>query len=250
MYEFLDALLTCQTAPEEVQSRCCHTTSLLKFVECTLKPERFILLVFVSPQAFRKFDEMSGKLTEQLRKLAKQVVAALCFFTLRLRLSALRPGQGDRLRVTVVVRVRPLAGPGCPAGARRRPPEESSAGVRLDAGEVSRPSCSQVLAAKLLPRRAPCDALCPQPPVAAQVHCGADGPGQDLLEPGELQHGGEDLPQVGGGVQRGRHMEAERGPRPLHAEQVQGGHWPVRAHCQEALRRREYGGTPLAEGES
>ncbi|TMS14677.1 Tetratricopeptide repeat protein 30A [Larimichthys crocea] len=41
MYEFLDALLTCQTAPEE---------------------------------AFRKFDEMNGKLTEQLRKLAKQVV--------------------------------------------------------------------------------------------------------------------------------------------------------------------------------
>ncbi|KAE8282743.1 Tetratricopeptide repeat protein 30A [Larimichthys crocea] len=40
MYEFLDALLTCQTAPEE---------------------------------AFRKFDEMNGKLTEQLRKLAKQV---------------------------------------------------------------------------------------------------------------------------------------------------------------------------------
>ncbi|XP_075871843.1 intraflagellar transport protein 70A isoform X2 [Nelusetta ayraudi] len=40
MYEFLDALLTCQTAPEE---------------------------------AFRKLDEMSGKLTEQLRKLAKQV---------------------------------------------------------------------------------------------------------------------------------------------------------------------------------
>ncbi|KAG8006556.1 Tetratricopeptide repeat protein 30A [Nibea albiflora] len=39
MYEFLDALLTCQTAPEE---------------------------------AFRKFDEMNGKLTEQLRKLAKQ----------------------------------------------------------------------------------------------------------------------------------------------------------------------------------
>ncbi|KAM6914422.1 intraflagellar transport protein 70A isoform 1-T1 [Lycodopsis pacificus] len=41
MYQFLDALLTCQTAPEE---------------------------------AFRKFDEMNGKLTEQLRKLAKQVV--------------------------------------------------------------------------------------------------------------------------------------------------------------------------------
>ncbi|XP_030263877.1 intraflagellar transport protein 70A isoform X4 [Sparus aurata] len=41
MYEFLDALLTCQTAPEE---------------------------------AFRKFDEMNGKLTEQLRKLAKQDV--------------------------------------------------------------------------------------------------------------------------------------------------------------------------------
>nr|XP_043906241.1 tetratricopeptide repeat protein 30A isoform X2 [Solea senegalensis] len=39
MYEFLDALLTCQTAPEE---------------------------------AFRKFDDMSAKLTEQLRKLAKQ----------------------------------------------------------------------------------------------------------------------------------------------------------------------------------
>ncbi|XP_040010646.1 tetratricopeptide repeat protein 30A isoform X2 [Xiphias gladius] len=39
MYEFLDALLTCQTAPEE---------------------------------AFRKFEEMNAKLTEQLRKLAKQ----------------------------------------------------------------------------------------------------------------------------------------------------------------------------------
>ncbi|XP_024920372.1 intraflagellar transport protein 70A isoform X6 [Cynoglossus semilaevis] len=39
MYEFLDALLTCQTAPEE---------------------------------AFRKFDEMNAKLTEQLRKLSKQ----------------------------------------------------------------------------------------------------------------------------------------------------------------------------------
>ncbi|XP_044037572.1 tetratricopeptide repeat protein 30A isoform X1 [Siniperca chuatsi] len=43
MYEFLDAFLTCQTAPEE---------------------------------AFRKFDEMNGKLTEQLRKLAKQVQEA------------------------------------------------------------------------------------------------------------------------------------------------------------------------------
>ncbi|KAM8845608.1 intraflagellar transport protein 70A isoform 1-T1 [Spinachia spinachia] len=43
MYEFLDALLTCQTAPEE---------------------------------AFRKLDEMNGKLTEQLRKLAKQVQEA------------------------------------------------------------------------------------------------------------------------------------------------------------------------------
>eukprot|EP00064_Thunnus_orientalis_P020592 superscaffoldBa00005742_g20732 len=43
MYEFLDALLTCQTAPEE---------------------------------AFRKFDEMIAKLTEQLRKLAKQLQEA------------------------------------------------------------------------------------------------------------------------------------------------------------------------------
>ncbi|KAM9843855.1 intraflagellar transport protein 70A [Aulostomus maculatus] len=43
LYEFLDALLTCQTAPEE---------------------------------AFRKFEEMNGKLIEQLRKLAKQVEEA------------------------------------------------------------------------------------------------------------------------------------------------------------------------------
>ncbi|XP_035510568.1 tetratricopeptide repeat protein 30A isoform X1 [Morone saxatilis] len=43
MFDFLDALITCQTAPEE---------------------------------AFRKFDEMNGKLTEQLRKLAKQVQEA------------------------------------------------------------------------------------------------------------------------------------------------------------------------------
>lgn len=43
LYEFLDALLTCQTAPEE---------------------------------AFRKFDEMNGKLMEQLRKLSKQVQEA------------------------------------------------------------------------------------------------------------------------------------------------------------------------------
>ncbi|XP_030591209.1 intraflagellar transport protein 70A isoform X1 [Archocentrus centrarchus] len=40
MYEFLDALLTCQTAPEE---------------------------------AFRKFEEMNGKLAEQLRKQTKQL---------------------------------------------------------------------------------------------------------------------------------------------------------------------------------
>ncbi|XP_028310276.1 tetratricopeptide repeat protein 30A-like [Gouania willdenowi] len=43
MYEFLDALLTCQTAPEE---------------------------------AFMKFEEMNGKLTEQLRKLTKQLQEA------------------------------------------------------------------------------------------------------------------------------------------------------------------------------
>ncbi|XP_043945724.1 tetratricopeptide repeat protein 30A isoform X2 [Protopterus annectens] len=43
LFEFMDALITCQTAPEE---------------------------------AFRKFDEMAGKLTEQLRKLTKQVQEA------------------------------------------------------------------------------------------------------------------------------------------------------------------------------
>ncbi|KAJ8253972.1 hypothetical protein COCON_G00205840 [Conger conger] len=43
LYEFLDAMITCQTAPEE---------------------------------AFRKFDEIAGKLTEQLRKLTKQVQEA------------------------------------------------------------------------------------------------------------------------------------------------------------------------------
>ncbi|XP_045571861.1 LOW QUALITY PROTEIN: tetratricopeptide repeat protein 30A [Salmo salar] len=43
LYEFLDAMLTCQTAPEE---------------------------------AFRKFDEMNAKLTDQLRKLTKQVQEA------------------------------------------------------------------------------------------------------------------------------------------------------------------------------
>ncbi|XP_061837412.1 intraflagellar transport protein 70A isoform X2 [Nerophis lumbriciformis] len=43
-YEFLDALLTCQTAPEE---------------------------------AFRKFDDMIGKMTEKLRKLAKQDAKAV-----------------------------------------------------------------------------------------------------------------------------------------------------------------------------
>uniref|UniRef100_A0A672PBQ4 Tetratricopeptide repeat protein 30 n=1 Tax=Sinocyclocheilus grahami TaxID=75366 RepID=A0A672PBQ4_SINGR len=43
LYEFLDAMITCQTAPEE---------------------------------AFRKFDEIAGKLTEQLRKVTKQVQEA------------------------------------------------------------------------------------------------------------------------------------------------------------------------------
>lgn len=82
--------------------------------------------------------------------------------------------------------------------------------------------------------------------VPLQVHRGPDGPGQDLLEPGQLPDGGEDLPQVGGGVQRGRHVEAERGPRALRAEQVQGGHRLLRAHREEALRQREscvYNGT-------
>lgn len=43
LYQFLDAMITCQTAPEE---------------------------------AFRKFDEIAGKLTEQLRKVTKQVQEA------------------------------------------------------------------------------------------------------------------------------------------------------------------------------
>ncbi|XP_067271072.1 intraflagellar transport protein 70A isoform X3 [Pseudorasbora parva] len=43
LYEFLDAMITCQTAPEE---------------------------------AFRKFEEIAGKLTEQLRKVTKQVQEA------------------------------------------------------------------------------------------------------------------------------------------------------------------------------
>ncbi|XP_073670040.1 intraflagellar transport protein 70A isoform X3 [Paramisgurnus dabryanus] len=43
LFEFLDAMITCQTAPEE---------------------------------AFRKFDEIAGKLTEQLRKVTKQVQEA------------------------------------------------------------------------------------------------------------------------------------------------------------------------------
>lgn len=39
-------------------------------------------------------------------------------------------------------------------------------------------------------------------PDLPQVHCGPDGPGQDLLEPGELPHGGKDFPQVSGGLHR------------------------------------------------
>lgn len=75
--------------------------------------------------------------------------------------------------------------------------------------------------------------------VLSQVHRGPHGPGQDLLEPGELPDGGETFPKVSGGLQRGRHLEAQRGSCPLHAEQVQGGHRLLRANRQEALRQRE-----------
>lgn len=55
---------------------------------CYLKHKRFILLLFVSPQAFRKLDEMSGKLTEQLRKLAKQVGRCFVFYAALVILSS------------------------------------------------------------------------------------------------------------------------------------------------------------------
>ena len=74
---------------------------------------------------------------------------------------------------------------------------------------------------------------------SSQVHPGADAAGEDLLGPGQLRAGGEDLPQVGGVLQRARHVEAERRARPLHAgEQVQGGDRLLRADRQETLRQR------------
>lgn len=70
-----------------------------------------------------------------------------------------------------------------------------------------------------------------------QIHPCADGAGEDLLEPRELQHGGEDLPQVGGVLQRARHVEAERRARALHAgEQIQRSDRILRAHRKETLR--------------
>lgn len=73
-----------------------------------------------------------------------------------------------------------------------------------------------------------------------QIHRGPHGSGQDLLEPRKLPDGGEDFPQISGVLQRGRHLEAERSSRPLHAEQIQGGHQLLRAHRQEALQQREF----------
>lgn len=88
MYEFLDALLTCQTAPEEVlkhpssssdyfcfyNMKACRCSSRNKMSSRWLTFCYVPVSTFLFPQAFRKFDEMNGKLTEQLRKLAKQVV--------------------------------------------------------------------------------------------------------------------------------------------------------------------------------
>lgn len=70
-----------------------------------------------------------------------------------------------------------------------------------------------------------------------QVHSHSYGTSKDLLEPGELQHGGEDFPQVGGVLQRARYVETKRGTRALHAgEQIQRSHRILRAHSQETLR--------------
>lgn len=67
MYEYLDASLTSQTAPEEVT----FTEQPPLFIRAS--PSFLSLLVFLC-QALRKFEEMSGKLTEQHRKLTKQVI--------------------------------------------------------------------------------------------------------------------------------------------------------------------------------
>ena len=63
-----------------------------------------------------------------------------------------------------------------------------------------------------------------------QVHTGAHAAGEDLLGQGELLGGGKSVQEVGGVLQRARHVEAERGARAVHAgQQVQGGHRVLRA---------------------
>lgn len=71
-----------------------------------------------------------------------------------------------------------------------------------------------------------------------QVHTGAHAAGEDLLGQGELLGGGKSVQEVGGVLQRARHVEAERGARAVHAgQQVQGGHRLLRADSEEALRQ-------------
>ena len=71
-----------------------------------------------------------------------------------------------------------------------------------------------------------------------QVHTSFDAAGEDLLGQGELLGGGKSVQEVGGVLQRARHLEAERGARALHAgQQVQGGDGLLRADSEEALRQ-------------
>lgn len=62
-------MITCQTAPEEVSDL------LQSFLSWQVSSEHLFFneFNFYVMQAFRKFDEIAGKLTEQLRKVTKQV---------------------------------------------------------------------------------------------------------------------------------------------------------------------------------
>lgn len=110
-------------------------------------------------------------------------------------------------------------------GARRRRPEKGRGRLRSASRAVRAETFPSILSGLRCPEHR-CESRGPSLSHGLfQIHPGADGTGQDLLEPGQLQHGGEDLPQVGGVLQRARHVEAERSTRALHAgQQVQRGH--------------------------
>lgn len=77
-----------------------------------------------------------------------------------------------------------------------------------------------------------------RPGTVFQVRAGYDGPSENLLGPGKLRAGRNHILQVRGILQRERHVAFARGPRAVHAREIQRSDRVLRTDREKELRRR------------